>query len=138
MTFNNQTTKTVNLTNSCVGILQTLVLKKNISYLLHKESTIIGQVLEVFVESYWAGPITINNRTMLVDNNKIKCCIQLRQTGSVIPMGRALSQRFSLVAELQPQKEFDFATNTARIIVFVSSTGFLFYELLSNEMILEI
>jgi hypothetical protein len=49
--------------------------------------------------------------------------------GSTIPMVRAFRQQFILVVKLQPQKEFDFATNTARNIGFVGLTGFPIYEL---------
>jgi hypothetical protein len=108
---------------------------KYIGYLVHRTSTTGEQVLKYCVNTLLYNPnkktraqqskTNKNNVTMTT----IKHCIRPRRTAPLLPWsGRYGSNSFWLLS-CSLKKNFDFATNTARNICFIGSTGFLIYEL---------
>jgi hypothetical protein len=106
---------------------------KYIGYLVHRTSTTGEQVLKYCVNTLLCEPnkktraqqskTNKNNVTMTT----IKHCIRPRRTAPLLPWsGRYGSNSFWLLS-CSLKKNFDFATNTARNICFIGSTGFLLF-----------
>jgi hypothetical protein len=108
---------------------------KYTGYLVHRTSTIEEQVLQncANTELYEPNKKTRTQQSITTKNNvtmmTMKLCIQPRRTAPQFPWSGSYGSNLFWLSSCSLKKNYDFATNTARNIGFVDSTGFLIYEL---------